>query len=282
MAKRTRMLTEAEEMNLLNLWLDEEDFSAREKLIRAYMPLANNMAQAFAARGTANLSDLVQEANGALIQAVDNFKRDQKSRISTLARYYIKAALMRHVMDFSGCVRVGTNLHDKKVYANLRRMISDIQAKNGGEPLTDEDREQIAQTLGVNVRSVKRMEPRVFNTDIAIAHTDGMEDNDDGRTVTPSGVIAVKGEQGAVDAEHDQLAMMRKIQAIVRTNFDDRDFEIVSARIKGDMTKEGYDDLVSKFGITIERVRQIQRGGLETIRRGLAQEGINGMSDITL
>lgn len=279
--KRIKMLTADQERNLLDAYLDQNDIEARNKLIEAYMPLATNAAEAFARKGTAQLSDLVQEASLALAQAIDNFQRDKGSRISTLAPYYIKASLMRYAMDYHGVVRIGTNLPDKKVFMNLRRMVAEIQASNGGMPITDADRASIAEKLKVSVNAVKRMEPRVFANDVAVAHTDVVSEDED-QTVTSAGIIAVEGGQAAAEVAMDQREMMSRIHSIVKANFEDRDLEIVQARLAGDMTREKFDVLVDKHGISVERIRQIQRAALMTIRENLQREGISGIDMIAV
>lgn len=281
--KRVKMLTAEEERNLLDAYLDRNDIEARNKLMTSYMPLATHAARAFARRGSAPLSDLVQEAALGLSEAIDRFKRDKEARVSTLARYYIKARLMRYAMDYSsGDFRVGTNLPDKKVYMNLRRMVSEIQATNGGRPINDLDRTRIAGDLGVKVSVVERMEPRVFANDVSISHTDAMPEDRDDISITSSGIIAVEGEQRNVECQSDQERMMERIGMIVRNQYTDRDLEIVTERIRGDMTREKYDRLVSKYSITIERIRQIQRGALENIRQALVAQGISGIDDIAV
>ncbi len=188
---------------------------------------------------------------------------------------------LRHAMDYHGVVRIGTNLPDKKVFMNLRRMVADIQAKNGGQPITDTDRQAIAVALKVKIDTVKRMEPRVFSSDIAVAHTDVISDDED-QSVSASGVISVPGEQAGVEADMDQRDIMARIHSIVQTNFDARDLEIVQARLTGDMTREKFDVLVDKHGISVERIRQIQRAALLTIREGLQREGITGMNAVSI
>ena len=182
-------------------------------------------------------------------------------------------------MDYHGVVRIGTNLPDKKVFMNLRRMVAEVQARNGGRPITDADREAMAAELKVKVSTIKRMEPRVFSSDVAVSHTDMVHEDDD-KTVTASGVIAVEGEQSQVEAELDRREIMGRIHGIVRSNFDDRDLEIVQARISGDMTPEKFDVLVERHGISVERIRQIQRAALLTIRESLQREGITGLDAI--
>jgi len=279
---KTKMLSAELELELLGAYHDQGDISARNKLINAYMPLVTRMAKTFADRGTSSVGDLVQEGAIGLAEAIDKFKRGQGSRISTLATYYIKARLIRYAMDFNSHVRVGTNLPDKKVYMNLRRLVAEIQAKNGDRPINDADREAIAQELGVKVSVVQRMEGRVFAQDVQIAHTDSVGDEEGDYMVSSSGVIAVEGEQVMVDKENDRVRMMQKIWAIVETNYEERDLEIIAQRIQGDMTPEKYDALVSRFNISVERIRQIQRGALETIREALQEEGVHGIRDIAI
>ncbi len=187
----------------------------------------------------------------------------------------MKSALLRHAMDYHGVVRIGTSLPDKKVFMNLRKMVAKFQAKNGGMPITDADRKVIAGRLKVKIDTVKRMEPRVFSSDIAVAHTDVVSEVED-QTVTAPGVIAVQGEQSGVEADLDQRQIMARISAIVQSNFDERDLEIVQARLSGDMTREKFDNLVDKHNISVERIRQIQRAAVLKIR-----EGISGLDMIS-
>jgi RNA polymerase sigma-32 factor len=183
-------------------------------------------------------------------------------------------------MDYHGVVRIGTNLPDKRVFMNMRKKVSLIQANNGGMPITDADRATMAAELKVKVDTIKRMEPRIFSTDTVIVHTDVSSDDDGERMSTRDGVISVQGEQPLVERDLDQRQIMGRIAAIVETNFGERDLEIVEARLAGDMTQEKYEYLRSKYQISVERIRQIQRGALLTIREALQREGINCMDQI--
>ena len=188
---------------------------------------------------------------------------------------------LRYAMDYHGVVRIGTNLPDKKVFMNLRRMVAEIQASNGGMPITDVDRASIADKLKVSVNAVKRMEPRVFANDVAVAHTDVVSEDED-QTVTSTGIIAVEGGQAAAEVAMDQREMMSRIHSIVKANFEDRDLEIVQARLSGDMTREKFDVLVDKHGISVERIRQIQRAALMIICENLRRDGIVGMGSVSV
>jgi RNA polymerase sigma factor (sigma-70 family) len=277
--KRVKMLSAEEERQLMQQYRENGDIKARNKLMEAYMPLATNAAERFARRGNAALKDLVQEAALGLAAAIENFKPGHNSRLSTLAPYYIKSALMRYAMDFDGVVRIGTNFPDKRVFMNLRKKVADLEAQTGG-PITDAHRQQIADDLGVKVEAIKRMEPRIFKSDVAVPMTDYVSDDRDEGQNYMSGAIAIQGEQHLVDRDMDQKSMMTRIHTIVADHFNDRDLEIVSERLKGDMTKDRYDVLVERHNISVERIRQIQRAGLAYIRDTLVRDGITGIDSI--
>ncbi|WP_341212912.1 hypothetical protein [uncultured Limimaricola sp.] len=189
---------------------------------------------------------------------------------------------MRHAMDFHGAVRIGTNLPDKRVFMNMRRMVAEIQAKNCRMPITDADRQTIADRLRVKLDAVKRMEPRIFVNDLAISHTATFPGEAADRAVANSGTFATEGGQSAVEANLDQREIMSRIASVVRANYKDRDLEIVQARLNGDMTREKFAALVDRHGISAERIRQIQRAALRTIREDLSRSGIKGMSCVSV
>ena len=191
---------------------------------------------------------------------------------------------LRHAMDFHGVLRIETNAPDKRVFQNLRREVAEIQARNGGRPITDADRETIALKLRVKVESVRRMEPRIFATDVAIAPTDSCDPEEDrggAMSVARGNVISVEGGQKGVERDLDQREVMARIVSIVEANFQDRDLEIVRARLTSDMTREKYAELVGKHHISVERIRQIQRAALGVIRAQLVDDGIEGVAAVS-
>lgn len=277
---RSRILSADEEKILFNRYLDEGDDRARNDLIMAYKPLAVKAATAFAKRGVVDLHDLCQEAYIALAHAIDKFDRTKEVRLSTFAAFYIRAALVKYVMDNCGVVRVGTNFADKKVFSNLRRMVAEIERRTGS-PLTDAGRQEIADNLSVNLTVVRRMEARVFDSDISVASISSSDEDDAAATShVPDGMI-VQSASVVSDATMDKSRVMSKIVSSVHDTYSGRDLEIVMARIQGDMTPERYAALVSRHGITVERIRQIQRGALAQIRLALLDEGIDGMHAIS-
>lgn len=274
------MLTEEQERALLDRYLDHGDMMAREKLITSYLPLATKAAQNVARRGTVPLEDLCQEAAIALGEAIDKFDRSKKARVSTLARIYIRAGLLRYVMDNNGIVRVGTNYADKRVFMRMRSMVSDIESKTGA-PITDSGRQQIADDLGVKVEAVKRMEPRIFANDAFVSPTDSIDDEDGGISLGNAGIV-IQGEQSSVNERIDGIRIMDSIRTIIARSYSGRDLEVIEARLKDDFDKEKLVSLAEKHNITVERIRQIQRAGLERARTYLATQGINSLDDISI
>lgn len=285
MAKRqAKFLEKNTELELLSEFQETGSQSAMDRLVAAYAPLVNKMAHAYARRGSCNIQDLLQQANFGLIEAIHAYRPDFNSRLSTLASHYIKARLMRYVMDFSSAVRIGTNLPDKRAYTRLRPMISEIQAKNGYRPITDADRQTIAEKLGVRLEVVQRMEARIYANDVSIvAENSSDQDEDDKRSASHCvEALSVEGGQYEVDCRTDQARIMARIRTVVEQNFSGRDVEIIQSRLAGNMTPEKYAALTDRYGITVERVRQIQRGALAMIRQALEADGITSVSDIAM
>ncbi|WP_370162461.1 hypothetical protein [Limimaricola soesokkakensis] len=96
---------------------------------------------------------------------------------------------------------------------NLRRIVAEIQVKIGGLPMTEAEREDIAQKLKVSVTSIMRIEARIFANDVALGHTDVVSKGDV-QTVTFAGIIAVKGGRAVAEVEMDWRQMMARIHAI--------------------------------------------------------------------
>lgn len=277
---RTQMLTAEEERSLLDRYLDHGDMMARERLITSYLPMATRAAQLVSRRGNVPLEDLCQEAAIALGDAIDRFDRTKEARISTLARIYIRAALLRYVMDNNGVVRVGTNFSDKRIFMNLRRMVSEIEARTNA-PLTDAGRQEIADRLDVKIEAIKRMEPRIFANDAHVSPTDSIDDEDGAVSLGKNGIV-IQGEQGNVEGAIDGNRIMTAIKVIIARSYQGRDLEIIEARLKDDFDKERLVELARKYSITPERIRQIQRAGLETARTYLASQGIKSLDDISM
>jgi len=258
---------------------------AREQLILAYLPLARRMAHNAAVRGVVPRDDLESEACIALTMAIDKFDPERGTRISTLASIDIKSALMHYVMNNSGPTRLGTNLDDKRVFMNLRAKIREIESREG-RPVQDKDLDAIAEDLGVKLTAVKRMMPRIFASDTTISGTDTVAEDDNGTILGGRGgmaYIATAGGQEEREVAMDLSRIVRVMEDVTSARWSGRNREIIMAYVRGPCSKKKLDELAEKYNISVERVRQIQREGRDTLRQHLQTVAkIRSVSDISL
>lgn len=267
---RSEILERDVETALAQDWKQNKTESSRERLILAYRPLAIGLAENMARHSGMTVEDLVQEAFLALAECFDKFDPSLGNRFGTFARWHIKGQLKRHVMDFFGPCRIGTNLADKKVFMKFRRLRALREAATQ-RPLGPQDYEAIAKEIGVPTEVVARMAPRLSSHDVSLDET---IDEGDG-TPTTRGAMLVDGgptpEQAVMD-NHDQ-SQMRQILSELIANLPERERQILSARLFADQRAQ-LADLGQELGITKERVRQLERKALKQLKRDLHSRGI--------
>jgi len=253
---------------------------ARATLAARYRPLVLKKARDFARRTGMPAEDMIQEATIALLMAIDKFSPDRNARLGTLASYHIHSALVRYLMDNVGPTRVGTNVKDKRVFFNLRRLVADYEARTC-RPIDDAGYNEIAESLCVPVEAVTRMQKRVFSHDVSI---DATVQGDDGSVQTSwvEGKIGDDKSAPTISANLDQRRMMEEIRAILPSIESGRNLEILERRISGFDGPEEYRSLGEMYDISGERVRQIQRNGLRLLREALMSRGYNGLADISM
>lgn len=267
---RSEILDRDVELGLATAWLDNNDYRARDRLVLAYRPLAVNLATAVARQSGMVVEDLVQEAFLALAESTDKFDPSLGNRFGTFARWHIMGQLRRHVMDFFGPCRIGTNLSDKKVFMQFRRLRAEIEAREQ-RPLDERGRNEIAERIGVPRQVVDRMEPRLTHHDVSLDEPLPGEDGDTG--MTRSNLLVDDGpspETGAI-SRHDGS----RTKAILKDLIDElpeRERAIVMARLMNE-DRVQLAELGERHGITKERVRQLERKALRQLRRGLEEMG---------
>lgn len=258
---------------------------ARDKLILAYTPLARRMAHNASIRGVIAREDLQGEAIIALAIAIDKFDPDRGARISTFASFEIRSALMTYVMHNSGPTKLGTNLDDKRIFMNLRSKIRDMELKKG-RPIQESDLDEIADEMNVKVKSIKRMMPRIFASDVAVSGTDSVSEDGEGNGSQAIGglsYIATEGGQEDREVAIDTSRVIRLMEDYTIAKWDGRNREIILAYIRGKSGKKSLNDLACKHSISVERVRQIQRHGREVLKTHLqTAEKIRSLADICL
>jgi RNA polymerase sigma-32 factor len=176
-------------------------------------------------------------------------------------------------MDFFGPCRIGTNLNDKKVFTQFRRLRAMIEARTG-EPLDDAGREEIAETIGVSVEIVKRMEPRILRSDVSLDAPISSE-GEEGESGSRMEMLI---DEGPDPEELTMSRMDRKkvggILAELIQELPDRERSIIHHRLLSGERMQLHE-LGEILGVTKERVRQIERKALKQLRQSLEERGFS-------
>lgn len=270
-SKRSEILSKKTEQELVRLWVDERDAAARNRLILAYRPQAIRMARQYALRSGMPLDDLIQEAELGVMEAVDNFDPSRNTRVSTLALWHIRGRLQRHTLNYAGPCRVGTNFQDKRVFSRFRPLRAAWEARNQ-RPLDDKGRDEIAAQMGVKREVLNRMEPRIVGGDLSIDAPIRQADGESsGETIGSSLLVADESPESGIIGRHDR----KKAVEVLFEHLGDlpeRDQLIVKRRLLRD--EPGVlAELGDELGISKERVRQIERGAINMLRKILEARG---------
>ncbi|MBP5353245.1 MAG: RNA polymerase factor sigma-32 [Alphaproteobacteria bacterium] len=262
--KQFPVLSEAEEIDLIREFKEKGNLQAAQKLITSHLRLAVKIALTYRRYGLPT-ADLISEANIGLMQAVKKFDMSKKVRLSTYAMLWIKAALNDFVLRSWSLVKIGTVAAQKKLFYNLGR----IKAKLGiydNKELEPKVVKQIAQELVVDEREVVDMNRRMGGDSSLNASV-----NHDDETVEAIDLLADKSQniEGAL-AQREEADVKRKILLAAMAKLNDREQYIVKNRMLTE-TPQTLDDIGIKFGISRERVRQIEKRAFEKLSAEVKQ-----------
>lgn len=268
--KKSEILTVAGEDDLAAAWTSHGDLSARNRLIEAYRPMVLKLAKAAAVKSGLEIEDIAQEAFAALLHAAANYDPSLGNRFGTFARHHVGGAIHRHVLDFFAPFRLGTNIADKKVFFRFRKLRSEIEARTRKD-LDDAGREEIAGKIGVPIETVLRMEPHLTCARSLFENV-ASEDGEDGLTLLES--IPDEGESPEDSAVRlDTLRSAKTALAELLADLDSRSRLVLARRFFGEK-KCLFETIGAEIGITKERVRQIERAALKTLRSALEGFGL--------
>lgn len=235
---------------------DNNDLDAAKTLILSHLRLVVSIARQYLGYGLAH-ADLIQEGNIGLMKAVKRFDPERGVRLVSFAVHWIKAEIHEFIIRNWRMVKVATTKAQRKLFFNLRRMRPD------GTTLDTETVDQIASELAVKPEEVREMEVRMSGREFSL-HATGSDDDqyspidylsDDGQ-YDPTEVIARQ--------DHDSLQSDGLTGALAC--LDERSRRIVTARWLGDAGGATLHELASEFGISAERVRQIEAAALKKMR----------------
>jgi RNA polymerase primary sigma factor len=250
------LLTPQEEIELAGK-IKKGDAAARERMINANLRLVVTIARDYANLGLP-LLDLISEGNIGLTKAVERFEPTKGAKLSTYAMWWIKQSIKRALANQSKTIRVPVHLADK--IAKVRRVAIQMSDELGREPTDDE----LGREIGIDSDKITRIKSvgiRPASLDVPIADNDSTGFSEvigDDEAQTPFELLRDKNLLGEVDGLLEVL--------------DPREKKIISQRFGLDGGKpKTLEDVGKDFGITRERIRQLQNIALAKLRRALIQ-----------
>ncbi|ASP34520.1 MULTISPECIES: RNA polymerase sigma factor RpoH [Stappiaceae] len=256
------MLQPQEEYMLAKRYKEHEDPEAAERLVNSHLRLVAKIAMGYRGYGLP-IGEVVSEGNVGLMQAVKRFEPDKGFRLATYAMWWIKAAIQEYILRSWSLVKMGTTANQKRLFFNLRRLKGKIQALDEGD-LKPHQVKEIATRLGVSEEEVISMNRRLggdasLNAPVR-AEADAGEWQD--------WLVDEGDSQETLLANQEELDMRRKMLSEAMDVLNDRERRIFEARrlAEDPMTLE---DLSGEFGVSRERVRQIEVRAFEKVQKAV-------------
>ncbi|WP_299483220.1 RNA polymerase sigma factor RpoH [uncultured Roseibium sp.] len=256
------MLQPQEEYMLAKRYKEHEDPAAAERLVNSHLRLVAKIAMGYRGYGLP-IGEVVSEGNVGLMQAVKRFEPDKGFRLATYAMWWIKAAIQEYILRSWSLVKMGTTANQKRLFFNLRRLKGKIQALDEGD-LKPHQVKEIATRLGVSEEEVISMNRRLggdasLNAPVR-AEADAGEWQD--------WLVDESDSQETLLANQEELDMRRKLLSDAMSVLNDRERRIFEARrlAEDPMTLE---DLSGEFGVSRERVRQIEVRAFEKVQKAV-------------
>ncbi|MCE1243742.1 RNA polymerase sigma factor RpoH [Oryzomicrobium sp.] len=259
-AQRFPLLSDEEEKALARRFRDDDDLSAARQLVLSHLRVVIAIARGYLGYGLPH-ADLIQEGNIGLMKAVKRFDPDRGVRLVSFAIHWIKAEIHEYIVKNWRLVKVATTKAQRKLFFNLRSM------KPGSEALTPEQANEVAATLGVKPEEVVEMETRLSGHDLAL---EGNPDDEEGRLAPIATLADSRLEPTRVlEAREEERLHNEGLRGALAT-LDARSRRIIEARWLAEDGGATLHDLAAEFGVSAERIRQIEAKALKSLRGVLA------------
>jgi RNA polymerase sigma-32 factor len=263
--RRFPILAPQEEYMLAKRWREHEDATAAQKLVTSHLRLVAKIAMGYRGYGLP-VGELVSEGNVGLMQAVKRFESERGFRLATYAMWWIRASIQEYVLRSWSLVRMGTTAHQKKLFFNLRKAKSRISAYEEGD-LHPENVALIASKLGVLQQEVIDMNRRLAGDSSLNAP---LREEGDGEW--QDSLVDDGNDQEHMLVEREESDNRRVALHSALDVLNTRERRILETR---HLTEDRIPlrDLADEFGVSRERVRQIEIRAFEKVRRA-AQAGV--------
>lgn len=248
-------LSAEEERGLAEKLYYHQDLEAARQLILSSLRYVVPVARSYKGYGLP-LSDLIQEGNIGLMKAVKRFNPEEGVRLMTFAVHWIRAEINEFVIKNWRIVKTATTKAQRKLFFKLRG------AKTALEWFSDKDADRVAEDLGVTRADVIEMDSRLYGKDIQV---DMSQDEEESQGYNAPVLISHEPDpETHLLQETEQVHQTQKMQQAL-AKLDERSLDIIQSRWLGE-NKTGLKELSEKYGISMERVRQIEQQAMKKMK----------------
>ena len=256
------LLEPQEEYMLAKSWREHEDTQAAHRLVTSHLRLVAKIAMGYRGYGLP-INEVIAEGNIGLMQAVKRFEPDRGFRLATYAMWWIRAAIQEYILRSWSLVKMGTTAAQKKLFFNLRRTKGQIEALEEGD-LRPEHVTEIATKLGVPEEEVVNMNRRLAGPDSSLNAPMRADSESEWQDWLADDTLDQETRLGEADEMEERQALL----STALENLTARERDILEARRLRDEPVT-LEDLSVKYGISRERVRQIEVRAFEKLQQNM-------------
>ena len=250
------MLSFEKEQELAKRLINNNDLDAARQLVMSHLKFVVKIARGYDGYGL-SLSDLIQEGNVGLMQAVKRFNPDKGVRLAAFAAYWIKSCMHEFILKNWRIVKIATTKAQRKLFFNLRSVKKSLGWLNSAE------KSVIANDLGVANKDIETMEQRLVASDLTFERP--LSDSDDAQNAPEEVIEDYTFEPSAVNEriEHRDLAQDGLKNALLK--LDDRSRDIIVSRWLRD-PKNTLIELADRYNVSAERIRQLEKSAFAEMK----------------
>ena len=257
------LLAPEQEYMLAKRWEEHQDPEAAAKLVTSHLRLVAKIAMGYRGYGLP-VAELISEGNIGLIQGVKKFDADKGFRLATYAMWWIRASIQEYILRSWSLVKIGTTAAQKKLFFNLRRLKGKLNAMEDGD-LKPDDLNKIATTLGVTEEEVTSMNRRMSMGGDTSLNAPLREEGEGEWQDWLADTGPLQDEMLADEQERDQR---HELLGAAMASLNDREKHILTQRRLID-DPETLEELSQQYGISRERVRQIEVRAFEKLSKAM-------------
>ena len=253
------LLEKDEEYMLARSYAEHGDTDAAHKLVTSHLRLVAKIALGYRGYGLP-VSDLISEGSIGLMKAVKKFDPERGFRLSTYAMWWIRASITEYVLRSWSMVKLGTMAAQKKLFFSLRKMKSSLNIMDNGD-LTPAQLTELSEAMNVSEVEINSMNRRLMARDTSL---NAPLSQDDETTEFQDTLVSETPSPEVISADSQELSFRRKLLKNAMADLNEREQDIITERRLSE-DPVTLDELGKRYGISRERVRQLEARAFEKI-----------------